>query len=194
MGNYVQIHRRRRQGLTDYRARKKAILSQRTLLVVRVSGKNVSAQFVKPRVGGDLVLASAHSRALRRLKWGGSLKSVPSCYLLGLLAGKKAKEKGVTEAILYNGVSTFVRGSKAAAFAKGVRDAGVDVPISEEAFPKEETLKGVVIASYAATLLKDSKDSYQRRFSAMLKAGFKPEEYPKEFEKTKLAILGGGKK
>ena len=194
MNKYVQIHRRRREGVTDYRARKKAILSRKTLLVVRISGKNVSAQFVRPQVGGDLVLASAHSRGLRKLKWGGSLKSVPSCYLLGLLAGKKAREKGVTEAILYNGVSTFVRGSRVAAFAKGVRDAGVRVPMSEEAFPKEETLQGQAIATYAAALLKDSKESYQRRFSALLRAGFKPEEYPREFEKTKLAILGAGKR
>ncbi len=194
MGKYVQIHRRRREGVTDYRARKRAILSQRTLLVVRVSGKNVSAQFVRPQVGGDLVLASAHSHTLRNLKWDGSLKSVPACYLLGLLAGKKAMEKGVTGAILYNGVSTFVRGSRVAAFAKGVRDAGVEVPMSEEAFPKEETLKGETIASYARALLKDSKDIYQRRFSSLTKAGFKPEEYPAQFEKAKLAILRGGKK
>jgi large subunit ribosomal protein L18 len=194
MTKYVQIHRRRREGVTDYRARKKAILSRRTLLVVRVSGKNVSAQFVKPQVGGDLVLASVHSRALRKLKWNGSLKSVPACYLLGLLAAKKAKEKGVTEAILYNGVSTFVRGSRVAAFAKGVRDAGVEVPMSEEAFPKEEILKGEAIASYARGLLKNSREIYQSRFSSLLKAGFKPEEYPTQFEKAKLAILGGGKK
>jgi large subunit ribosomal protein L18 len=194
MTNYVRIPRRRREGVTDYRARKKVILSRRTLLVVRVSGKNVSAQFVKPQVGGDLVVASVHSKALRKLKWNGSLKSVPACYLLGLLAGKEAKGKGITEAILYNGVSTFVRGSRVAAFAKGVRDSGVDVPMSEEAFPKEETLKGEAIASYAQALLKDSKQTYQSRFSTLLKAGFRPEEYAAQFEKAKMAILGGGKK
>ncbi len=194
MNSYVQIPRRRRKGLTDYRARKRAILSRKSLLVVRVSGKNVSAQFVQPSVKGDHVLASVHSRVLRKLKWEGSLKSIPSCYLLGLLAGKKAKEKGVGEAIMYNGVSTFVRGSRVAALAKGVRDAGVEVPMSEEAFPKEGTLRGEAIAAYGAALLKDSKDAYTRRFSAMLKAGFKPESYPEQFEKTKLAILGGRKK
>ncbi len=95
------------------------------MLVVRVSNKNVSSQFVKPKVKGDEVLSSAHSRQLRKLGWAGSLKSTPACYLLGLLAGKKAKDKGVKEAVLYNGLVPFIKGSRIAAFVKGVVDSGV---------------------------------------------------------------------
>ena len=49
---YVPIYRRRRMGVTDYRARKKIITSSVPLLAVRVSSKNVSAQFIKPEGGG----------------------------------------------------------------------------------------------------------------------------------------------
>lgn len=193
MSAHVPLLRRRREGVTDYRSRKRAITSQATLLVVRVSNKNVSSQFVKPGVSGDAVIASAHSRQLRKLGWQGSLKSTPACYLLGRLAGKKAVEKGVKGAVLYNGVVPFVKGARTAAFVKGVIDSGVEIPIGEEALPSEERLSGKVIADYAAKMASEDRESYQRRFSALLRGGFKPEDYPEHFEKVKAAIAGGTK-
>lgn len=56
MSTYVPLPRRRREGVTDYRSRKRAITSRATLLVVRISNKNVSSQFVTPKVGGDVVV------------------------------------------------------------------------------------------------------------------------------------------
>ena len=189
MADYVPMYRRRRSGATNYNSRRKAISSRGTLLAVRISGKNVMAQFVKPTVTGDLVLASAHSHALRKLGWMGSLKSLPACYLLGLLAGKVAKGKGVEEAFLYNGVSPFVKGSRISALVKGVIDGGVNVPFAEEAMPSEERLKGENIAKYAEELAKD-REAYEKRFSGMLKKGFRPEQYAENYAHTKEAILG----
>lgn len=158
-------------------------------MAIRVSGKNVSAQFLKPTVTGDLVLSSAHSHALRKLGWTGSLKSVPACYLLGLWAGKNAKQKGIESAYLYNGVSPFVKGSRISAFVKGVIDGGVEIPFDEDAMPSDERLRGEHIAKYAAELAKD-KDAYNARFSGLLRQGFKPEEYAQYYAKVKEAIAG----
>ncbi|MDA4122072.1 MAG: 50S ribosomal protein L18 [Thaumarchaeota archaeon] len=190
MGDYVPLYRRRRSGATDYRARKKAIMYKGTLLAVRVSGKNVAAQFLKPTVTGDLVLSSAHSHALRKVGWKGSLKSLPACYLLGLWAGKKAKQQGIEEAILYNGPAPFVKGSRISAFVKGVIDSGVKVPFSAEAFPSEERLKGENISKYAAGLASEDKALYDKRFSALIRLGFKPEDYAQNYNHTKDAIMG----
>jgi large subunit ribosomal protein L18 len=181
-------------GVTDYRGRKKAVASHRILLVVRFSGKNVSAQFVRPDVKGDEVLSSVHSHSLRKLKWSGSLKSVPACYLLGLLAGKKAVEKGVKDAVLYNGLNPFIKGSRVAAFVKGARDGGVQIPVSEDVLPPEGRLRGETIAMYASSMMNKDKEAYQRRFSSMLRGGFKPEEYPAQFERAKQAIQGGSRR
>jgi large subunit ribosomal protein L18 len=188
---HVPIARRRRSGQTDYGSRKKAIGSRGVLLAVRVSGKNVTAQFIQPQVKGDLTLSSSHSRELRKLGWKGSLKSTPACYLLGLLAGKKAKEKGVQEAFLYNGVAPFVKGSRVSAFAKGVVDSGLKVPVSAEVFPKEERLSGETIATFATKLAKEDKEEYGRRFASMLKLGLKPEEYVAHHAQMKKTIHGG---
>lgn len=190
---YVPLLRRRREGVTDYRSRRRAITSQKVLLVVRVSNKNVSSQFVVPKVSGDSVVASAHSRELLKMGWRGSLKSTPACYLLGMLAGKKAKASGVEQAVLYNGLAPFIKGGRVGALVKGVVEAGVDVPMGEEAFPSADRLSGKAIAAYASKLSSESRDDYQREFSGLLKSGFKPEDYPAQFEKVKAAILGGAK-
>lgn len=189
---HVDLLRRRREGVTDYRARKRAIMSQRPLLVVRISNKNVSLQFVKPTAKGDVVLSSAHSKELVRLGWRGSLKSTPACYLLGLLAGKRAVKAGLKEAVVYNGLVPFIAGSRVAALLKGAVDGGVLVPVGEEAFPNEERMTGKTIAAFAAKLATQDKAVYDRNFSALVRGGFKPENYPSEFEKAKAAITGGG--
>jgi len=193
MSSHVPLLRRRREGVTDYRARRRAITSGKPLLVVRISNKNVSSQFVKPTAKGDVVLSSAHSRELAKKGWHGSLKSTPACYLLGLLAGKKAIAAGVKEAVAYNGLAPFIRGSRVAALLKGVVDAGVQVPVGEEAFPDEERLTGKSIAAYASSLSSEDKEAYSKEFSALVKAGFAPENYPVEYEKVKAAIQGGAK-
>jgi large subunit ribosomal protein L18 len=187
---HVPLLRRRREGVTDYKARKRAITSQRPLLVVRVSNKNVTAQFVKATVKGDRVLSASNSKELAKAGWRGSSKSVPACYLLGLLAGKKALSAGVKDAVAYNGVVPFIRGSRIAALLKGVVDAGVAVPVGEKAFPDEERLSGKPIAAYASHLAADDKDAYSRSFGRLVKGGFKPQDYPAEFEKVKAAIAG----
>ena len=188
--SHVPLLRRRRQGLTDYRSRRRAVTSHKVLLVVRVSNKNVSSQFVMPKVGGDSVLASAHSRELLKLGWHGSLKSTPACYLLGMLAGKKALAGGVKEAVLYSGLSPFVRGGRVGALVKGVVEAGVSIPVGEEAFPSQERLTGKAIADYASKLA-GKPEPDDKMFTGMVKAGFKPQSYPEEFERTRAAILGG---
>jgi large subunit ribosomal protein L18 len=190
MPGYVPLYRRKRSGATDYKARGKAISSRGTLLAVRISGKNVSAQFLKPTVKGDLVLSSAHSHALKKFGWKGSLKSIPACYLLGFWAGKEAKKKGIEKAYLYNGPLPFVKGTRIPAFVKGVADAGIDIPFSEEVIPPEAVLKGENIAKYANDLASGDHEAYERRFSALLKEGFKPEDYSKEHAKVKAAIEG----
>jgi large subunit ribosomal protein L18 len=190
---HVPLLRRRREGVTDYRARRRAITSQKPLLVVRVSNKNVSAQFVKATVKGDMVLSASNSKELAKAGWHGSPKSVPACYLLGLLAGKKALSSGVKDAVAYNGVVPFIRGSRIAALLKGVVDAGVAVPVGEEAFPDDERMSGKPIAAYASQLAAEDKEAYARSFGRLVKGGFKPQDYPAEFEKVKAAISGASR-
>lgn len=183
------IWRRRREGKTNYRRRKKAILSRKPLLYVFVSNKNIYAQVIKPEIGGDKVLASASSKDLIRMGWKFGGKNLPTAYLVGLLIGKKAKEAGVKEAILYMGVKRFVAGSRVAAVVKGAIDYGLEIPFGEEAAPSEERILGKHIIEYYKMLKESDPEEAKRRFSVLSSKGI--ETLPEEVEKFKTMILGG---
>jgi hypothetical protein len=53
--------------------------------------------------------------------------------------------------------------------------------------PDEKRIKGVHVAEYAK-LLSSSPEAYQKRFSARLSKGLKPEELSTHFEQVKAKI------
>ena len=61
---YRVAPRRRREGKTDYQARKALVLSGKPRLVARSTIKNTVAQIIIAKPHGDEVLASGHSREL----------------------------------------------------------------------------------------------------------------------------------
>ena len=135
--------RRRREGNTDYRKRLELLKSRKTRIVVRKSLKNTSVQFVEYHETGDKILVSATSNELvKKYNWKYSTSSTPAAYLTGLLAGKKAVEKGIEEGVIDIGRYVPVTGSKVFAALKGILDAGVDCPHSEEKLPSEDRVLG----------------------------------------------------
>jgi len=134
--------RRRREGKTDYRSRLKLVSSGKPRLVVRRSNKHTVVQLVGYDEKGDRVLASSTTGQLRELGWTASTGNTPAAYLAGLLAGRRAGKAKVTEAILDIGLVRPSKGSKVFAALKGVLDAGIKVPHSDEVLPSEDRIKG----------------------------------------------------
>jgi large subunit ribosomal protein L18 len=192
----VQL-RRRKEGKTDYKARKALVISGKPRLVVRNTLKNVIAQVIVAKPHGDEVLVSAHSRELKKYEWKVHAGNLPSAYLTGLLCGLKAKAKGVKEVILDIGLHSPSKGARVFAMLKGVLDAGVHVPHSEEKLPDEKRIEGEHIAQYAESLASNPEE-YQSKFSKYLEQKLPPESLPKHFAKVKTKILAafksGGKK
>ncbi|MBI4257882.1 MAG: 50S ribosomal protein L18 [Thaumarchaeota archaeon] len=187
--HYVPLFRRSRSNYTDYKVRRILAVSKILLLVPRVTGRNVNVQVTEMAMGGDKVLVSASARELIKLGWKGSRKSLPAAYLTGLLAGSKAVEVGVKKVTLYIGLESFVAKSRIMAVVKGVRDAGVEVPADPETLPLEARIKGEHISAYAKSLHEKNREEYSERFSGLIKAGLKPEDYPSKFEAVKNKIL-----
>lgn len=184
---FTRTLKRIRLDKTNYRKRAAIIIGRHSFATVRVTDQNVSAQVIKAMPTGDLVIASAHSHELAKHGWKGATNNLPACYLTGLLLGKKALEKGTSKAILYIGKEHFT--TRVAACAKGIANAGVDMPISEESVPSDERISGQHIADYANSLKSDEQE-YKSRFSALLKNGLKPEDYPAHFEEVRTKISG----
>jgi len=134
--------RRRREGRTDYRHRIALLKGGRMRAVVRKSNRSTRVQFVGYTATGDLVVASAVSTDLAELGWTGSGKSTPGAYLTGLLAGMRAKKKGVEEAVLDIGLREPTKGATVFAALKGILDAGIEVPHSEDMLPSDDRITG----------------------------------------------------
>ena len=137
---YAKILRRIRDEKTNYNQRKRMLIGHRGFITVQISNENTQVQIHQPELKGDKVISSAHSRFLIQKEWKGSRKNIPASYLTGYLAGKKALSKGFNSAILYSGTRKYSQ--RMAAALKGVIDAGLEVPASEETFPPEERING----------------------------------------------------
>jgi len=134
--------RRKRSGKTDYKQRLRLLTSKKPRLVIRRSLKNIMVQFIEYSESGDRVIVAAKSTALKKIGLNISAGNVPSSYLTGLLAGVKAKEKGIKEAILDIGLSSSTKGSRIYSAVKGVIDSGIKVPCSKEVLPSPERVQG----------------------------------------------------
>ena len=125
--NYRVPLRRRREGKTDYQARKALVVSRKLRLVTRGSLKNANVQIIQAKPTGDIVLAAANSKELSKLfGWKAPTGNIPAAYLTGLLCGLKAKNKGVKEAILDTGLVSPTKGARIFAMLNGVVDAGIN--------------------------------------------------------------------
>lgn len=183
---YTSTFRRIREKKTNYRKREKLLVGRKDFVTVNVSDQNISAQLIRPDLLGDKVMASVHSNELLSYGWKGSRKNIPSCYLVGLLLGKKCLQKKISSAILYIGKRHFT--TKIAACLKGLAEAGLEMPFSEDVLPSDDRIQGNHIADYAKKL-KENDDLYKSRFSSNLGSGLEPEKYPSHFSEVKDKIV-----
>jgi len=187
----VQV-RRRREGKTDFRARKALILSGLPRLVTRGSLRNITAQIIVAKPEGDEVLASAHSSELRKkYGWKAPTGNVPSAYLTGFICGLKAKKEGITEAVLDIGLTAPTKGSRLFAVLNGALDAGIKIPYDEVKLVKERA-KGEHIAKYGKTMGVGSEE-FAAKFSKYLQQETSPEKVPELFSKVKADIISSFK-
>ncbi len=179
--------KRRRKGVTDYKKRLKILLSGKPRLVVRKTLNNILAQIIEYAPQGDKVVISAHSSELKKFGWSAGTGNLPSAYLTGLLLGKKAKKKGVKEAVLDIGLNIPTKGGKLYAALKGAVDGGINIPHSEEILPSQERIKGAHISSFSK-LLKDGKVKSDKQFAAYAKGSADPLKMNDYFDNVKKKI------
>jgi len=93
---YQVKYRRRREGKTDYRARKRLITQDKNKyatpkyrLVVRFTNRDIVAQIIYSKITGDVVLTAAYSHELHRygIKFG--LTNYAAAYAVGLLLARR---------------------------------------------------------------------------------------------------------
>ncbi|KAL1925135.1 60S ribosomal protein uL18 [Calcarisporiella thermophila] len=108
---YQVKYRRRREGKTDYYARKRLVTqaknkynSPKYRLVVRFTNTDIICQIVYAKIQGDFVLASAYAHELPRYGVKAGLTNWAAAYCTGLLAARRALTKlGLADK--YEGIS-----------------------------------------------------------------------------------------
>jgi len=96
-------YRRRREGKTDYRARKRLVTqaknkynSPKYRFVARFTNTDVICQIVYSKINGDHVLSAAYSHELPGYGLGCGLTNYPAAYATGLLCARRLLEsKGI---------------------------------------------------------------------------------------------------
>jgi large subunit ribosomal protein L18 len=153
--------------------------------VIRKTNTKVIVQLINATVTGDITEASALSSELAGYGWAASSNNLPSAYLTGLLAGLRAKSRGVDIAVLDLGLIPPVKGSKVYAALKGVIDAGLDVPHDPEILPDEDRLTGKhIVSSY-----EHFSDKEGQMFSKVGSKKTTITGIPKKFKTVKNALL-----
>ncbi|MEK6982559.1 MAG: 50S ribosomal protein L18 [Candidatus Micrarchaeota archaeon] len=138
---YVVHFRRRREGVTNYAKRLGLIKGATTRMVVRKSNKSVLVQFVDFDPKGDLTRLSVTSQKLSKdFSWP-SKRNTLTAYLTGLLAGKMAQKKKISEFILDMGMITPSKGSIVFAALKGAVDAGLKTNYQESKIAMDKISK-----------------------------------------------------
>ena len=158
------MFKRKLQGKTNYKKRLQFIISNQPRLVIRKSNKLVYVQVIKYEQDGDKTIASASTKELLKLGYKGSVKSIPSSYLLGLLIANKAKEKSISELVPDLGFHSPVKGSIPFALISGVKDAGINIKIDASVRPLDDRVSGKHIIEQLKKTQKIDPDEFSMSF------------------------------
>lgn len=186
--SYKVAFRRRRQGKTDYHARRRMVISANPRLVVRISSTRIITQVMEALPEGDRTIAFAESRQLKEFGWRAGVKNLPAAYLIGYLVGQRALKAGTSSAITDIGLALPIPGSRIFAVIKGALDAGLKVPCAEKMFPPEKRVRGEHIATYAKDLSEDAPTEFKRQFGRVSKGRIDLTKLPTMFDATKSKI------
>lgn len=192
--SYRVPFRRRREGKTDYKARRSLIISRLPRIVARGSLKHMNVQIVEATPTGDKVITAAHSHELKDFGWKAATGNLPAAYLTGLLCGVRADAKNVKKAIADIGLHRPTKGARVFASLKGIIDGGIDIPHSSTKLPDDVRIKGKHIADYADIMASSSNELYEKMFSTYLRNKLIPKEISSNFDSARAEIRGKPKK
>ncbi|MHA1688584.1 MAG: 50S ribosomal protein L18 [Promethearchaeota archaeon] len=179
---YRKPFRRRAEGKTNYYKRLKLLKSRKLRLVIRASNNHIGIQVVQSVLKGDKILISASSQELpRTFDWKANTGNIPAAYLTGYLAGLRSKKAKITDLIPDLGM--IYHRNRILAALKGIIDAGIQIPVSEEFFPESltEKINGSHIANYGKYLMAENPEKYKKVFSGYIKKKLNPSNIPQDF-------------
>ncbi len=145
---FVTPFRRRKEGKTNYKKRLALLKGKKPRLVARKTNLYIIAQLIEYDSKGDKTKVHVNSKQLEKFGWKAGKKNLAAAYLTGLLAGVKAKQAKIGEAVLDIGFARPVHKSWWASVLKGALDAGLKIKANPKALPGEERASGKHVEDY----------------------------------------------
>tara|TARA_B100000459_G_scaffold135934_1_gene92280 strand:+ start:328 stop:684 length:357 start_codon:yes stop_codon:yes gene_type:complete len=115
-------------------------------------------------VEGDKVALNITGNDLvKKFSWPDNMskKSIPASYLVGFALGKAALAAGHDDAVLDIGLAASTPGSRVFAALRGMVEAGLNVPHSEEILPSDDRINGEHIGDGVASAIETTKASIE---------------------------------
>ena len=160
------LKRRRRENKTDYLKRLKLLKSGSPRIVFRKTNKYLIVQYVTSEETKDKIEIGMTSKKLINYGWpkdfGGSLKSLPASYLIGLLIGKEILKNKKETPIVDFGMIRIKSKSKVHAFLKGLVDSGIKLKHKKENFPNDERISGKHLKKDFSNMFNEIKSKIER--------------------------------
>lgn len=160
----IMQYKRKEERKTDYRKRLKLVSSKLPRMIIRKSLRQMLIQFANYFPEGDRIIVSASTTELKDFGWSLYCRNTPAAYLVGLLAGLKAKQQGITKAIIDIGIYPSVKSAIIYSAVKGAIDAGINLPHKQEIFPSEERISGTHINENTKLIFENTKKAILKKY------------------------------
>ncbi|KAJ8957598.1 hypothetical protein NQ314_006524 [Rhamnusium bicolor] len=198
---YQVKFKRRRQGKTDYYARKRLIVQDKNKyntpkyrLIVRLSNRNVTCQIAYSRIEGDKIVCAAYSHELPKYGVKTGLTNYAAAYATGLLLARRLCYLDV-------GLQRTSTGARVFAAMKGAVDGGLNIPHSTKRFPgydgesksfnaevHRSHIFGNHVAEYMRSLEEEDPEAFKRQFSQYIKLGINADQIETLYKNAHASI------
>merc|ERR1739842_54848 len=167
--------RRRREGKTDFFARKRLVIQDKNKyntpkyrMIVRFSNKDICCQIAYARLEGDIIVCAAYAHELPAFGVKVGLTNYAAAYCTGLLLARRVLQK-------FNLDGTYEGNTN----VDGNHFCVEDVDDGPGAFH---------VADYMKNLMDEDEEAYKRQFSRYIKLGITPDSIEGVYKKAHAAI------
>uniref|UniRef100_A0A672TXZ5 Ribosomal protein L5 n=1 Tax=Strigops habroptila TaxID=2489341 RepID=A0A672TXZ5_STRHB len=187
---YQVKFRRRREGKTDYYARKRLVIQDKNKyntpkyrMIVRVTNRDIICQLLN-KFGLDKI-------------YEGQVEVTGDEYNVESVDGKP----GAFTCYLDAGLARTTTGNKVFGALKGAVDGGLSIPHSTKRFPGYDSeskefnaevhrkhIMGQNVADYMRYLMEEDEDAYKKQFSQYIKNNLTPDGMEEMYKKAHAAI------
>ncbi|MCL4383245.1 50S ribosomal protein L18 [Candidatus Marsarchaeota archaeon] len=187
----IEVKKRRKQAVTNYRKRIKLLKSGLPIVTVRKSNKNIIMQIRQYDTKGDKITLSVISKKLEDFGWNPK-SNIPTAYLTGFLLAKELKSKNSEllskKFVLDIGLYRPTKNSVVFAAAKGAIDNGLNMLLNISF--DEDRLRGKSILEYANKMSAENQNKFAVHFSSYNTKNIDVKQLDKLFEQIKQKLSG----